>query len=204
MRGIGIFIEPKGQLLKELLEKKDLLESLMPRQSLTTAPPHCTLVHGKYRGINKWLQSLRSEVSKTIPFEIATDGWQEFPEDLMTGRGHTIAFRIKPSRKLASLQTRIATILAEHIADNETQHPLKFKEPFASSIKKYGSAFIGPHWVPHFTIGSPRVKKSSRLICLIKRGQTKHKFLLKDISIWATTSKKYRRIYIVPLANQIK
>lgn len=196
---LGVFIEPSGSLLAAIEDRKSLLESQMPDQPYTTAPPHCTLVHGRYKLVHKWTKLLARALEAVAPFSVSTSGWQEFPADPMTLGGHTVAFRADLDRNLASLQQIVAKTVAPYAVLPLEQHPLRSVEPFAKSLGKYGSAFVGPHWIPHFTIGSPRVAKGSKLLEDLTAGNSKHRFSVEYVSIWQAENDSHRKLFEIPL-----
>lgn len=192
--GTAVFIEPKGTLLEALVERKAWLEKSMPGQALCGHPPHCTLFYGDYGPPAQWIEDLRRSAGELRAFELETDGWQEFTDDPMTGGGQTVAFRARLSEELARLQRTVADCLAPFSRGDAMAHPLSETEPFASSLRKFDFPFVGTHWIPHFTIGSPLVEPGSPLVAGLKSGSPSHRFLVRKISVWRVDGDKHERL----------
>ena len=52
------------------------------------------------------------------------------------------------------------------------------------SNKKYGSPFIGSHWLPHFTISSLKTTKKHFIIKKFLNNKNKFKFAINKITLW--------------------
>lgn len=174
----------------------------MPNQPYVAAPPHCTLVHGRFVCVDKWVGLLTRALEVVAPFEVTTKAWHQFPDDPMTHGGHTVAYRAELDSTLASLQETVAKVVAPYAAHRCQKHPLDGVEPFATSLRKYGSAFVGPHWIPHFTIGSPHVAKDSQLLADLTYGSPSHRFLVKRVSIWHADGDDHRKLCSLALGNR--
>ncbi|ATC64735.1 hypothetical protein CMV30_12615 [Nibricoccus aquaticus] len=190
----AIFIEPQGTLRTSLIERKKILELAMPGQAYTSHPPHSTLLFGEYGSPEIWTGKLRAAVNSLPPFRLATDAWQEFPNDLQAAGGHTVAYRVKLSPELLRLQLTIAEVVAPFRESSSLQHPLADREPFASSLKHFGFPFVGPHWIPHFTIGSPRLPANDPLLASLMNGSPIHELHVNTISIWQVMADHHNRL----------
>lgn len=197
----AIFIEPRGTLRRSLLERKAVLEQTMPGQAYTRHPPHSTLLFGDYGSPELWTDQLRSAVNSLPTFPLATDAWQEFPNDLQADGGHTVAYRVKLSPELLRLQLTIAEVVAPFRRPLPIPHPLADREPFASSLLRFGFPFVGPHWIPHFTIGSPRVPANDPLLKTLMAGSAAHEEQINCVSVWRVTADHHERLTGLALAG---
>ncbi|HET7537866.1 MAG TPA: 2'-5' RNA ligase family protein [Candidatus Didemnitutus sp.] len=199
-RASALFIEPEGSLRACLLDRKAWLDASMPGQTYCNHPPHCTLVFGDYGDPSRWLESLRAVTLQTPAFEVETDSWQEFPHDALAEGGHTLAYRAVLDANLGQLQRKVAKTLAQFRQDGVTTHPLANREPFASSLREFGFPFVGPHWIPHFTIGSPRVAADDPLLARLKTGPVRHRFLVRLVSVWRVDGDRHERLHELALS----
>lgn len=198
--GTALFIEPQGSLLASLRERKAWLESSLPGQVYGNHPPHCTLLFGAYGEPNGWLGLLATAIGRISSFTLTTKDWQQFPNDAMAGGGHTIAYRAEPNPGLFQLQAAAAGTLAPFLEPARTPHPLASIEPFGASLRRYGFPFVGPHWIPHFTIGSPRVASGDPLLAKLMSGPTRHQFPVLAVSVWRVQGNHHERLHEVALA----
>ena len=197
----AFFIEPQGPLLDALRERKAWLEETMPGQAFCSHPPHCTLLFGNYGSPDVWLEALRRRISTLPPFELVTDGWQQFPCDALADGGHTVAYRVRPTPALGYLQQTVAESMALWRSGNVSEHPLSNREPFASSLRKFGWPFVGPHWIPHFTIGSPLVAPEAPLLAHLMSGSARHRFVARRLSVWCVEGDQHERLHELALAS---
>jgi len=196
----AVFIEPQGTLRTALLEAKALLESRRPGEAYTLHPPHCTIIAGDYGDPAAWLPDLRARVARRPAFTLPVDGWIQFPDDELAGGGHTVAFRAGPTPALLQLQADVAEVLAPFSRLAPASHPLIGREPFATSLRRFGFPFVGPHWIPHFTIGSPRVAASDPLLRALTAGPPCHSTPVADLSVWNVDDEVHERLHELALA----
>lgn len=197
----AIFIEPQGSLRASLIERKKMLELAMPGQAYTSHPPHSTLLFGEYGPPEIWTEKLRAAVEPLPAFRLSTDAWQQFPNDLQAAGGHTVAYRVKLSPELLRLQLTIAEAVAPFRKNLSVPHPLADREPFATSLNRFGFPFVGPHWIPHFTIGSPRVPANDPLLSTLMAGSAVHETPVGTIAIWRVTADHHERLTELALAG---
>ena len=190
----GIFIEPRGTLLDALRQRKARLSHDLPGSAFCGHPPHCTLLFGQYGSLADWFDKLRGNVGACPAFDLQTDAWQQFPSDPLAGGGHTVAYRVEPSSELLALQRVVAETVAPYRQPSTVAHLLADREPFASSLKQFGSPFVGPHWIPHFTIGSPRVPAYDPLLARLMTGSPLHTSEVPFISIWRVNADQHERL----------
>lgn len=199
--GFGIFIEPQGSLRETLSERKCWLEINMPGQAYCSHPPHCTLLFGSFDLVTAWLEKLRQDVAVLPCFELETNDWMEFPNDTLAGGGHTVAYRCPLLPTLATLQLTVANILSPYRSTGPSLHPLAKIEPFATSLRHYGYPFVGSYWIPHFTIGSPKVSADSLLLSQLMTGPVAHRFTVRSVSIWHVDGDHHERLHELALAK---
>lgn len=197
---LAIFVEPEGSLRSALLARKALLEARMPAQAYTAHPPHCTLLFGDFGLPEPAVSALRVALADLTPFVLRSTSWRQFPGDTLAGGGHTIAFGLELTEELQRLQRRVAEAIGPW-RDRKTAaaHPLARREPFASSLEHYGYPFVGAHWLPHCTIGSPRVAATDPLIAELMSGSPEHTFEVRSVSLWLVHGDQHTRYASVPL-----
>ena len=197
----AFFIEPQGPLRQALLDRKTFLEKTRPGQTYTLHPPHSTLLFGDYGAPDNWLDTLRLAVTTMPALTLTTDAWQEFPNDAQAHGGHTIAYRVKLTPELLALQQLLAETLAPFRSSSAPTHPLADREPFATSLARFGFPFVGPHWIPHFTIGSPRVPPGDPLLARLMAGSPVHETPADSVSIWRVTGEHHERLHTLTLST---
>jgi hypothetical protein len=188
----GIFLEPTGSLRDSLVAAKEALAARAPRAAYTSHPPHCTVLHGVYGNSDGWLEPLRRRLAGFPGFLVRTTGWVEFRDDPLAGGGHTLGYRLELSSSLAELQLVVADCLAP-FAKQPGAHPLRDLEPYASSLRRFGFPFVGPHWIPHCTIGSPGAEEAVAIIPALKRFPIHHVFRAEHLSVWAIDGDRHVR-----------
>lgn len=199
--GTAIFIEPQGTLLEVLLERKAWLEQTMPGQAFCGHPPHCTVLFGAYGSPIAWLESLRQQIGALPVFELETNDWQQFPRDALAWGGCTVTYRVRLTSALSRVQQTVAGCLAPFPVNSPVSHPLAGTEPFASSLRKFGSPFVGPHWIPHFTIGSPLVAPEAAIVTQLMSGSARHRFFVRKLSVWRVEGDRHERLNELALAD---
>jgi hypothetical protein len=196
---LAVFLDPTGPLRDAILARKALLESRLPNQAYTAHPPHCTLLYGDYGPPERAVAALRTALAGLPVLVQRSTGWLEFPDDTLAGGGHTIAYRLEATDRLLALQLRIAEALGPwHDRNVAAAHPLAGREPFATSLTRYGFPFVGSHWLPHCTIGSPRVAAGTPLLAELMAGSPEHAFEVANISVWLVQGEKHIRQAVIP------
>lgn len=198
---IAVFIEPSGLLEVLLRERKAWLEAVMPGQPYCSHPPHSTLLFGDYGPVALWKNALAHRLREVAPFAWSTDAWHVFPDDPLAGGGQTVALRGSPTPAVFALQRAVAEVLGAFNRADPTQHPLASREPFGSSLRQFGFPFVGSHWLPHFTIGSPRVSRDAPLVSQLQAGSPVHRFSVETVALWFVNGEQHTRIEIVPLGG---
>ena len=199
--GTAVFLEPRGPLHTALLERKAFLETRLPGQAYTRHPPHCTLLFGSYGTTGIWLDVLQERLAHVAAFTLDTDGWQEFPNDPQALGGHTVAYRARLTPALRDLQQAVAETLGAYQRNTPVSHPFADREPFATSMRRHGFPFVGSHWIPHFTIGSPRLPDGDPLLSLLMSGPTHHSMSVSSVSVWSVDGDYHERLQELALAK---
>ncbi|HSI86269.1 MAG: 2'-5' RNA ligase family protein [Candidatus Methylacidiphilales bacterium] len=202
---IAIFIEPRGVLLEEIVQRKTMLEKILPGMPYTSHPPHSTLIFGNYGEPDAWLARLRERLKSMACFPLHVKSWVNFENDVLAGGGNTIAYRATASKELLALQVAVAEIVApfHSVKVGKAPHPLAGREPFATSLRLYGSPFIGAHWIPHFTIGSLKGPTASELALLLTQETPNYTFSVDCISVWKVEGEKHERLHEIALAGKL-
>lgn len=203
MKRYAVFIEPTGPLRQAIVSLKEKVERQLPGQAYGFHPPHCTLLVGQYESPDEWRKDLTIAISKTTPFEIQTDGFQIFYDDVLAGGGHTFTFKAKPTAELFALQKKAADVLKEWRTTNSTgkRVALMDREPFRSSQVQFGFPFVGQHWIPHFSIASLKVVKDSPLLGELSSGGAQFSFLLDRVSVWEIEGDHHAKMFELPFAG---
>lgn len=202
MKHFGIFIEPTGSLADAIRALKAEVERQLPGQKFCPHPPHSTLIYGNYREPQRWRAALIQAVGALPPFPVRTTEFGFFYDDALAGGGHTVVFKAQPVPEIYALQKACGDVLKPWRADSEpARGGLLEREPFKSSYEEYGFPFVGPHWIPHFTIASLKVAKDSALLRAISSGDARHEFLLDRVSIWEIDGDSHAKLFEVPLKN---
>jgi hypothetical protein len=191
---IAVFIEPEGSLRQLVVERKAWLEAQMPGQPFCSHPPHATLLVGDYAPPDVWVEEATRKLATCAAFELHTSGWQVFPDDALSGGGQTVAVRVTPSPALSDLQMNMAELLGPFCRAPQQAHPLATREPFATSLRRYGFPFVGNHWLPHFTVGSPRVPIGHPLIEKLQLGSASCTFAVTRLSVWRVHGEHHLRV----------
>ena len=201
MGNYAVFLEPQGMLRQEIISLKNLVNETLPGQKYCNHPPHCTLIFGAYQEPEKWMDELHVAVSLCDPFELDTENFHVFYHDQQAGGGHTVVIRIENSSSLFSTQAKVGEILSSHKLDLPDQARLAIlkKEPFKTSMERYGFPFIGEHWLPHFSIASLKIRKDSLFLKKLLQRSVSYNFMLGDLSIWEVDGDRHTKLYTIQL-----
>ena len=201
MKHIAIFIEPTGSLATAICSLKAEVERQLPGQKFCSHPPHSTLIYGQYQETKNWREQLAVALAALPIFRIETREFAFFYDDALAGGGHTVVFKAVATPEIFALQKSCGNVLKEWRgeADPVARGGLIEREPFRSSFAEYGFSFVGPHWIPHFTIASLKVAKDSPLLRAISSGEAQHEFLLDRVSVWEIEGDSHTKHLEVPL-----
>jgi len=199
MKHVGIFIEPTGSLADAIRSLKAEVERQLPGQKFCSHPPHSTLIYGKYQEPKLWRDQLATALTAQSPFAIQTTEFGFFYDDALAGGGHTVVFKAQPTLEVFALQKACGDVLKHWLGETEpARGGLLEREPFRSSFVEYGFPFVGPHWIPHFTIASLKAAKDAPLLRAISSGNAHHEFPLDRVSVWEIAGDSHRKLFEVP------
>lgn len=202
MKHFGIFIEPTGSLADAIKALKAEVERQLPGQKFCSHPPHSTLIYGNYQEPKLWRAELVSAVGAQPAFPVRTTEFGFFYDDALAGGGHTVVFKAQPVPEVYALQKACGDVLKHWRGEAEpARGGLLEREPFKSSFAEYGFPFVGPHWIPHFTVASLKVAKDSPLLRAMSSGNARHEFLLDRVSVWEIEGDSHTKLFEVPLRN---
>lgn len=196
---IAIFVEPTGSILHSVVESKALVSSVFPGCPYLHHPPHSTILFGNFQQSNELLQRVASAASLVAPFHIKVDGWHVFPNDMLAGGGDTVVLKVPLLPALSGLQLSLAEALSSFLLPAVSVHPLSGVEPFASSLNKYGFPFVGPHWMPHFSIASLPRTGAEQLKGALMREHTVNSMLVERVSVWSVMGDVHQKLVDCPL-----
>jgi hypothetical protein len=199
----AVFIEPEGALREFILSNKERINSVLPNQPYCHHPPHSTVFISILRGPENWLELLESAVRKVSPFRLQVWETVVFYDDAPAGGGHTMALRAESSVPLLSLQQTVAETLASFVDREALETSSEFfdKEPFRSNCLKYGFAFVGEHWIPHFTIASLHISKKDALITEFENLHPGYDFVIDKVSVWRVEEDNHTKIAVLKLGQ---
>lgn len=186
----AVFIEPKGELRKEILDWKKKISNFLPDQPYCSHPPHCTLLNTKVRNEDKALSKMDEIVPYITPFKLKIKEVGIFWEDFATG-GHTLFLRISTNKKLHNLQLKIAKTFIDLIDSTNVPQFVKNNTILRTSFKNYGFPFVGEHWLPHLTLASLRIEKSHSLISEFQSWEPKYTLNVNELSCWHVSDEKH-------------
>lgn len=202
MKHFGIFIEPTGSLADAIRMLKAEVERQLPGQKFCSHPPHSTLIYGKYREPKLWRDQLAVALAAQSPFRIQTAEFGFFYDDALAGGGHTVVFKAQPVPEIFALQKTCGDVLKHWRGETEpARGGLLEREPFRSSFAEYGFPFVGPHWIPHFTVASLKVAKDAPLLRAISSGSAQYTFELDRVSVWEIDGDSHTKLFEVPLGG---
>jgi 2'-5' RNA ligase len=202
MEHFGIFIEPTGSLADSIRALKAEVECQLPGHKFCSHPPHSTLIYGQYQEPKLWRDQLAAALAELPPFRIQTTEFGFFYDDALAGGGHTVVFKAQPVPEVFALQRACGDVLKHWRNPGEpARGGLLEREPFRSSYAEYGFPFVGPHWIPHFTIASLKVTKDAPLLRTLTAGDARHAFQLDRVSVWEIAGDSHAKLFEVPLGK---
>ena len=133
----------------------------------------------------EWLPGLADSVRSHMAFATRVRDKIVFFNDPATGGGHTLALRLDPSDTLYNLQEDIGRILEPFVDWSCLESNSGFnQEPFKSSYDRFGFAFLGSHWIPHFTIASLRIPQHDTFIKTFEKVDVDYSMDIDKVSLW--------------------
>lgn len=197
----AIFVEPQGQLAEYIAESKKAIERELPGQPYCADPPHSTLFFAALAAADCWMEPLRSALRPVTPIDADIRRTIVFADDPLTGGGQTLALRVESSPGLVALQRTVADALAPFVLPPPPLAGGMDREPFRTSYDRYGFPFVGEHWIPHFTIASPRVSRHDPMVAQFSLLQLDYPVRIDRVSAWEVEGSAHRRIGTLELGG---
>jgi hypothetical protein len=196
MKKIGIFIEPTGSLAVAIRALKAEVEIKLPGQMFCSHPMHSTLIYGRYQEPSIWCAQLAKVLVNQSAFRIQTQNFGVFYGDSRANGGHTFVLKVNPTPDIFLLQKSCADILKQwRILDEKVREDVSLEcQLFRRSLLEYGFPFVGPFWIPHFTVASLKVPMDSILLREISSGESRHEFMLDRVSVWEIDGDWHKKI----------
>jgi 2'-5' RNA ligase len=195
---IGIFILPIGSLNDELIRWKERIEEEHQGHPYTLHPPHMTLINLEVINKEDSVDVASIIASNIQPFQISVKSKDVFWDDNITG-GHTLYFRVENNDNLFNIQKSLAESLVPFKKKISPNDKIIKITPFYESFNKYGSPFIGKHWIPHFSVTSLRTKKTNPLITNFLTKIPNYTFTINEISIWHINGDEHIKLKTIAL-----
>lgn len=202
---MAVFIEPHGELHDLVVAWKSRIARRWPAAAYVDHPPHATVWVGDVRSCDEAEHSVTEAVSRVVDFSIAIRGPHVFYDDAPAGGGQTCAFAAKSTDLLAHLQRAVAGALREHrtlVSDDRLSASLR-QEPFLQSWREFGFPFVGPHWIPHFTIASLPVRRDDPVLTEFLSTMPSCEMALGQLGWWRITAGRHERLATLPLARRM-
>ncbi len=195
---LAVFLLPEGPLKTELVRWKERIKKEYPGQTYTSHPPHMTLINmdSKNEKDGVTLVSALSGFIKSV--QISINRTDVFWNDTATG-GHTLFFGIEKNDALNALQKLLAEVLKEVKKNVPPPNYLTGNEQLIESYNRYGSPFIGDHWIPHFSVSSLRTEKTHPIIEDFLSNTKQYHFTAHQISLWRVHGNEHTQLAKVEL-----
>ena len=182
--GFAVFIEPHGELRTNILRWKEMVEAKYPNQNYCLHPPHSTLIHVNVKreemaivAVGKILKDITSFKNKIAETDV-------FWNDIATGGGHTLFWKIRDNQILFDLQRQVAESLYPFLSSNPEPTFVKKFPLLKNSFDRYGFPFIGNHWIPHLTIASLKTGQNDPLIEEFLEQSCEFELDVTEVSCW--------------------
>ena len=201
----AVLIEPDGRLREMVLAWKSRAATQWPSAAYVGHPPHSTVWAGDVADLAGGEHALREAASRVREFRIDGHFPYVFYDDALTGGGHTCAFAAALTDDLARLQYAISDALRDHrepVRDGQLPWPLR-REPFLRSWREYGFPFVGPHWIPHFTVASVPLRQDDPFIAEFLASAAPRQVAVRELSWWRITGERHERLASMRLAPRI-
>jgi len=180
---LAIFLLPKGDLRATMVRWKERVQNELPDQPYTAHPPHMTLINLEVRNEDDGVTAISNLSGSINPFQITVNRTNVFWDDIVTG-GHTLFFGIEKNDALTTLQKTLANVLQEVKKNVPPPDYITGNKQLLESYDKYGFAFVGDHWIPHFSISSLRFEKIHPIIEDFFSTTEQYHFRVNQLSLW--------------------
>ena len=195
----AVFIVPKGDLFSQIAGWKRKIKFEFGTQPLLSHPPHMTLYHFETDNRNKTIDSfLELTTAGVCSFNIRAGQPIVFWDDQFAG-GHTICFAVEQNKSLSKLQRTIADHYYLAGVAKKAKKCGSLGNELQNSYKKYGSPFIGDHWIPHFSVASIIAEKENVLFNDFMKCATSYKNIVDELSLWEIKGDEHNKIANIKL-----
>ena len=146
-----MFLEVEKDLKNKVEKIKTFFLSKKKPHMYLDHPVHLSfyVFNAQEKDIKKICETLEKISLNTNPFKLSIKKWRVFDNDVLTLL-NTLCLDVEKSDEIVKLQLDIGESLINlHCKNNQNYNGLLDK-----ANKRYGYPFIGPHWIPHITIGS--------------------------------------------------
>ena len=201
MTRYAVFMEPAGALRDFVVDQKRRVEECLPGQTYCGHPPHGTLIVASFQCGPDLESALRDAVRDIQAFDVRTTGMHPFYDDAMASGGHTVGVKAGLSPSLQALQFAVAEALHPFLvaAENDPAQAIDWTGPFRESLERYGFPFVGPHWIPHFSIASLKAPRGDSFLCELLALPAEFEFRLDQVSLWRVEGDSHEKIGSYPL-----
>tara|TARA_Y100001970_G_scaffold281852_1_gene393499 strand:- start:37022 stop:37615 length:594 start_codon:yes stop_codon:yes gene_type:complete len=194
---LGVFLLPNGELNSQIIKWKRIIAEKIPDQPYTLHPPHLTLISLDIDNYDSVIRDVLRLSKYFSPFELNINKTDVFWNDSFTN-GHTLFYGLKKNVNLYKLQKHVANILINYKKDNNKNIKMDSKV-FEKSYKKYGSPFIGEHWIPHFSISSIQGSEKHSVIDRFLSTDVELSCMIDKITTWEINSDNHKQLDEFPL-----
>ena len=182
--GFAVFIEPEGELRTNILRWKEMVGVKYPNQSYCLHPPHSTLIHVNVKQEEMAIGAVGEILKDFTAFKNRIVETDVFWNDRATGGGHTLYWKIQSNQILFDLQRQVAESLYPFLSSNPEPTFVKNAPLLKNSFDRYGSPFIGNHWIPHLTIASLKTGQNDPLIEEFLEQSCEFELDVTEVSCW--------------------
>ncbi|MDB2351247.1 2'-5' RNA ligase family protein [Candidatus Marinimicrobia bacterium] len=189
----AIFLLPSEDFQKEIYYWKNKIIKSEIDSAYTAHPPHLTIYHFSTSNIEKCVQQIVSLKLIHNEFDILIKKKDVFWDDRLT-LGHTLYYQPEKNDYLYDLQLVLANKLKDYVLKSvDMENQLK-DDKFLNSYRRYGFPFVGSHWIPHFSIGSLRVKKEHTIFEDFLSQKNHFNFKISKFSLWEIEGDMHKKL----------
>lgn len=191
----AIVIEPEGEIREAVLAWKARIAGEWPAAVYLHHPPHCTLWVGDLRS-DDVAEPVLDAASRLPEFRLTVRSPHVFFDDALAGGGQTCAFAAALTDDLARLQQAVSEALRQDrrpVSGDELPAPLR-REPFLRSWREYGFPFVGPHWIPHFTVAALPVPRHHPLVAEFLASTGSWPMTVSRLTWWRVAGDRHERV----------
>ena len=188
----AVFIEPEGELRTNILRWKEMVGAQYPNQSYCIHPPHSTLIRVNIEREEMAVRAVGEILKDFNSFKIRIAETDVFWNDIATGGGHTLFWKIETNKTLFDLQRQVAESLSPFLSYNPEPKFVKNSPLLKNSFDRYGFPFIGDHWIPHFTIASLKTVQNDPFIEEFLKQSCEFELYAAEVSFWRVENDQHK------------